>query len=179
MPRNACGSPAQYSLERPARAADDLQAREVVRRAGTRSPSRGRRSSRSTPSTSTIPVRRHRRDRLRDELDVGLLERGVEGRGEDRPLARVRVRRGDGLAQVGAVLEAPGRCSRGRTGVRTAFSFVSTRKILPPQMFFSSSHFSRRRSCRRRHGFENVLRSSAVKSRSPLGMTQPGSRWNR
>ena len=45
-------------------------------------------------------------------------------------------------------------------------------------MFFSISHLSRRRSCLRRHGFENVLRSSAVKSRSPLGMTQPGSRWN-
>ena len=65
-------------------------------------------TSRSTPSTSTTPVGCHRRDCLRDELDVRLLERGIERRGEDRPLPGIRVGRGDRLLQVGAVLEAPG-----------------------------------------------------------------------
>jgi hypothetical protein len=57
------------------------------------------------------------------------------------------------------------------------FAFDPTRKMLPPQMLFSITHMSRSRSCQRRQVRENRRRSAASKSRSPFGITHPGSRW--
>ena len=62
-------------------------------------------TARSDPSASTMPPGGQRSHGARDELDVVLLERGIEGAREDRPLARIRVPRRDGLAQVRPVGE--------------------------------------------------------------------------
>src|SRR5262249_55570531 len=47
----------------------------------------------------------HRLHGLRHQLDVLLLERGIEGAGQDRPLAGIGILRRDGFAQVRAVGE--------------------------------------------------------------------------
>ena len=162
-------------LERPAVTTNDAEAGEVVRRleAGGHDDDV---DARSDPSASTMPSR-HRRDGARDQLHVLLLERGIERAREDRPLAGVRVLRRDGLAQVGAVgelavdvveAELPARLvGLGAGPVEMPAPQAPLQQVpLPPAVR------------RRRHGLAKAARSSSVKSRSPLGMTHPGSRWN-
>src|SRR5205085_4273106 len=90
---------------------------------------------------------RYRGHRAGDQLDVVLLERGVEGAGEDGPLAGIRIRRCDGGAQVRPVgelavdvveAELPARLVDLRTGPvempapQAAFQEVALPPPLPP-----------------------------------------------
>ena len=77
-------------VERPAVAADDLQAGEVVRGL---EPGRHHEDVDLALDAVDVddPGGGHRRHGRGDELDVGLLERGIERGREDRPLPRVRV----------------------------------------------------------------------------------------
>src|SRR5213080_2971993 len=62
-------------------------------------------TARSTSSTSTMPVGGPGGNALPTRLAVRLLRRRIEGAGEKRPLPGIRVRRSDGLAQVGSIGE--------------------------------------------------------------------------
>ena len=113
-------------------------------------------TARSTPSASTMPVAGHRGDGPGDQLHVLLLERGIEGGGDDRPLARIRVRRRHRLAQVGTVGElavdvARGRsCSRVGVGLRAGPVEMSARTGSSPARTAAASAPGRRR-----HGLAN------------------------
>ena len=177
MPRNARGSPAQYSWSvRPLRPTT-AQAREVVR--GLEA---GGHDDDVDLALDAVGVddagRGHRRDRPRHELDVLLLERGVE-----RAARRSAACRDTGTSasppRAGRVgRRTCGRCSRGRTASRAALRLGAGPVELPPPEALLQHPLQPPAFPRAATAWRSAARSSSVKSRSPLGMTQPGSRWN-
>ena len=163
-------------LQRPAATTDDAEAGEVVRRLEP-----GRHNDDIDGSLLALGVddarAGHRRHGAGDQLHVVLLERGIEGAGEDRPLARIGIRRRDRLAQVRAIGElavdvaeaelVAGLVDLGARPVEAAAPQALLQQVLqPPSLPPAAPRLG-----------EGGARSS-VRSRSPLGMIHPGSRWN-
>ena len=179
MPRYARGSPAQCSCSvRPSRPTT-RQAREVVRGL--------------EPGRHHDHVDRRARRRRRRRCPVGVTDATAFGTSSTFVLLQCGIERArehraacPGYGYVGVTAAArSGRSSNWRAMYARHISSRALAaascpgcQIAPLQQVLLQQVLQPQPFARRRHGSRTSARSSSVKSRSPFGSTQPGSRWN-